>query len=189
MNFKKFSIVASIIASLIVIMVVVFGCLRLNNGLEINDPDSFIVYSKSIVATGEYTSENAPKTYNKIKNLYRNMTNLTVFDYMFSNNNLNTKPTQDLDNEFKQWTNVNKQSGYCVEFVYNNKQTVVVTVDGDTKVIEFYSLIMQIEENAGVQKIALYFSTSSGSSKTYSDNPIVVLGKQKNLFKYVKEMD
>lgn len=191
MNFKRFSILASIIASVIVVMVVIFGCLRINNGLEIHNPDSIIVYSKSIVASGEYTQSNAPKTYSKLQELYKNMTNLNIFDYMFSNNNINTKPTQDQDNEFKQWTNVNKQNGYCVEFVYadNNKQTVVVVVDGDTKVIEFYSLIMQVEEDKGVQKIALYFSNSTGSSKTYSDNPIVVIGKQKEFVNYLKGLE
>ncbi len=191
MNFKRFSILASIIASVIVVMVVIFGCLRINNGLEIHDPDSIIVYSKSIVASGEYTQSNAPKTYNKLQELYKNMTNLNIFDYMFSNNNINTKPTQDQENEFKQWTNVNKQNGYCVEFVYadNNKQTVVVVVDGDTKVIEFYSLITQVEEDKGVQKIALYFSNSTGSSKTYSDSPIVVIGKQKEFVNYLKELE
>ena len=188
--FKKFSIIATIVASLIVIMVVIFGCLRINNGLKIKDPDSIIVYAKSTVAVGEYSKDNAPETYETIKNLYNNLTNLTMFDYMLSKNSIDTKPTQDLKNEFKQWTNTNKQSGYCVEFIYNvgNKQSVVVTVDGDTKVIEFYGLIMQVEESNDVQKIALYFSTSTGSSKTYSDSPIVVIGKQNELFKYVSSL-
>ena len=188
--FKKFSIIASIIASLIVVLVVVLGCVKVNNNLKIDDPDSILVYSKSTVAKAEYTSENSPSIYNKLKNLYNNMTNLSIFDYMLSKNDINTKPTQDIDNEFKQWTNVNKENGYCVEFIYNveNKQTVVVTVDGDTKVVEFYGLIMQVEDNKGVQKIALYFSISTGSSKTYSDNPIVVLGKQNDMLKYINSL-
>ena len=190
MNFKKFSIFASIIAALIVIMVVIFGCLRINNGLALKDPDSILVYAKSAVAK-EYTEKDSPKIYGELKDLYNNMTNLNVFDYMLSKNDVNSKPTQDLDNKFKEWTNTNKSNGYCLEFIFSdtNKQAVVVTVDGDTKVIEFYGLIMKVEENAGVQKVALYFSNSTGSSKNYSTNPIVVIGKQNNLFKYLNELN
>ena len=187
MKYKKFSIVASIIAALIVVMVVIFGCLKVNNGLEINNPDSILVYSKSVVAN-EYTLEETPSVYNKLKSLYKEMTNLTVFDFMLSKNDIHTKPTQDINNKYKEWTNVNKQSGYCVVFLYNEKQSIIISIDCDTKVIEFYGLIMQVSENVGVQKIALYFSTTSGSSKTYSDSPIVVIGKQKAMFNYVKEL-
>ena len=190
MNFKKFSIFASIIAALIVIMVVIFGCLRINNGLALKDPDSILVYAKSAVAK-EYTEKDSPKIYGELKDLYNNMTNLNVLDYMLSKNDVNPKPTQDLDNKFKEWTNTNKSNGYCLEFIFSdtNKQAVVVTVDGDTKVIEFYGLIMKVEGNAGVQRVALYFSNSTGSSKNYSTNPIVVIGKQNNLFKYLNELN
>ena len=187
MNFKKFSIIASIVAGLIVIMVVIFGCLKINNGLDINSPDSILVYKNSVVAE-EYNNQETPKIYNELLNHYKNMTNLNMFDYMLSKNSVSTKPTQDLDNQFKAWTNVNKQNGCCVEFLYNEKQTIIVTIDGDTKVIEFYSLIMQVSEKGGVQNIALYFSTSVGTSKTYSDNPIVVIGKQNQLLNYVNDL-
>ncbi|MBQ7466823.1 MAG: hypothetical protein IJS74_01990 [Clostridia bacterium] len=187
MKFKKFSIVASIIAALIVIMVVIFGCLKVNNGLSVNDPDSILVYSKSTIAN-EYTKTDTPKIYGELLNHYKEMTNMTVFDYMLSKNDINTKPTQDLENKYKEWTNVNKQNGYCVEFLYNEKQTVIVSIDGDTKVIEFYSLIMQVSETSGVQNIALYFSTTIGTSKTYSDSPIVVVGKHNQLLNYVRNI-
>ena len=188
MSLKKFSIISSIIATLIVISVIVLGCIKINNGLALNDPDKILVYSKSTIAK-EYTKQDSPKVYGELKSLYENMTNLNLFDYMLSKNDINTKPTQDLENKFKSWTGSNKENGYCLEFIYNTRQTIVVTIDGDTKVVEFYALIMQVEENKGVQKIAMYFSLSTGSSKTYSDSPIIVLGNQNGLFSYIKGIE
>lgn len=188
MSFKKFSIIASAIASFVLIVVIICGCLRVNNGLHLNDPDKILVYSKSTVAK-EYSKDDTPKKYGELNNLYKNMTNLNLFDYMISKNDIFTKPTQDISNNNGSWNNINKQNGYCLEFIYNKSQTIVVSVDGDTKVIEFFGLIMQVEENKGVKNIAMYFSTSTGSSKTYTDSPIVVIGNQNRLFNYINAME
>ena len=82
MNFKKFSIIASAIASFVLIVVIICGCLRVNNGLHLNDPDKILVYSKSTIAK-EYTKQDSPKVYGELKSLYENMTEFTLDRFSF----------------------------------------------------------------------------------------------------------
>ena len=116
------------------------------------------------------------------------MTNLSIFDYMEKGISLKAKPSQDYDNKFLPYKNLNKEEGFFLEMQYENTQTIVVEIDGDTKVVEFTGLMMQVENSARASEVALYFSTSTGSSKSYKDNPIIIVAKQRNLYRYLNTL-
>ncbi len=187
MTLKKFGIFTCIIVGIIVVLTVVLGCIKVNCGLDLADPDSIIVYANTSVGL-EYSSDTTPSKYKKLNNLKNEMTNLSIMDYMFSGRSLSEKPSQDIDNNYSKWVETNKTNGYCVELIYNDKQTVIVTIDGDTKVIEFYALIMTVEKSTLGHEVALYFSTTEGTSKSYQTNPILITAKQNKLLSYIKEI-
>lgn len=188
MNFKKFAIIAASFLGLIFIAMIVLACIHVNDGLEISKPDTYNVYINSRTATGGYTENDTPKVYSKIDKLYKEMTNLNLVDYMAKGMSFKSvKPGQNLEkgDEFDESV---KESGICLELVYEEKQTIVVEIDGNTKVIEFYSIIMQVENQRKCREISVYFSTSSGSYKTYQENAILIVGKQSKLYNYLSSL-
>ena len=187
MNLKRFGIIASIIIVLIIATTIVLGCVKVNNGLDLDQPSKIVIYNKSSVGV-EYTSETTPSKYNKVKEMYEEMTSLSVFDYMLNGISLNQQASQDLSQDYATWKESNKSNNYCLELIFSEKQSVVVSINGNTKVVEFYALIMTIEESSHGKETALYFSTSSGTSKSYSTSPILVTAKQSKLYDYISNL-
>lgn len=187
MNFKKFAIVSCVIVAFIVATMVVLGCIRVNSKLEIEEPTTFVYYLKTSVGV-EKTKADSPKVYNNLKNKVEEMTNLSIFDYMAKGISLKAKPGQDYDNEFSPYVSTLKEEGYCLEMQFEETQSIVVEIDGSTKVVEFTGLLMQVKNSSRAEEVALYFSTSTGSSKSYKDNPIVIVAKQRNLYRYLDSL-
>jgi len=72
--------------------------------------------------------------------------------------------------------------------IFDEKQSVVVTAEGNTKVVEFYALIMILDKTSNGGEAALYFSTSEGTSKSYSKSPILVNAKLNDLYDFAKSL-
>lgn len=188
MNVKKFAIAVSVFIGVIAIIMVTLGCIHINHGLDIDDPESFIIYTKSTVGK-PVTYEDTPSRYKDINKQISNMTSLNIFDYMVKGISLNAGVGQDLSNQFeKDWNNQNKSDSYCVEMIFKEKQSIVVTVDGNTKVIEFYALIFELPDTNKASYIPVYFSNSTGTSKSYQSNPLVIVAKTGKLAKLIKAM-
>lgn len=190
MNFKRFAIIASVFIGLIIVTLTTLGCIHINNALEIEEPSKIVYYVKSAVGVTR-TEKESPKVFNTIKEKFNKSTNLSVFDYMAKGISLKSNPTQDYNNEFSPYSATLKENGVCLEFIYENKQSIVVEIDGNTKVVEFYSFIVEVKNSASANEIALYFSTSSGEYKDYDNagkNPIVIVAKQKSLHKYIMSL-
>ena len=186
MNFKKFAIVACSFVVLILAIMITFGCVKVNSKLDIDEPTTFIYYVKSSV--GVKKSSDEPKIYNNLKKYVNEMTDLSLFDYMVKGISLKAKPSQDYNNKYKYGYDL-KENGICLEMQFDKTQSIVVEIDGNTKVIEFSGLIMQVKDSSKAQEVALFFSTSTGESKTYKeDNPILIVAKQNKLYDYISSL-
>lgn len=187
MTIKKFTIFTSIIIGIIIVTSIVLGCVKIDNGLKFDEPQKFKVYAKSSIGL-EYSKETTPSKYNELNNLYKEMTNLSIFKYMINGVGLDIEPGQDMAENEDSWLESNKSNYYCLEVIFEDKQSTVVNVNGDTKVVEFYALIMKVEKSVTGKEVALYFSTSEGSSKSYSKNPLLVMAKQNKVFKFIDKV-
>ena len=181
MNLKKFSIISSIIIGILIVTLVTLSLIRVDNGMTLDEPSKIIFYPKTTAGV-HYTKEETPSKFNQAKKLYEEMTNLSVLDYMLAGKSLKQDPSQDVNQLYKTWTESNKTNSLCMELIFEEKQSVVINVDGNTKVVEFYGLIMMLEKTALGHEVAMYFSTSTGTSKSYSTSPILIHAKQTKLY-------
>ena len=119
------------------------------------------------------------------------MTQLSILDYMLHGNVIDTMPGNDYDEEYDTWSYTDKQENYCLELIFKEKQSSVVKVDGDTKVIDYYGLIMVVKKTTLSHEVALYFSTTEDyeTTKSYSKSPILVNANQSGILKYLKTIE
>lgn len=186
MNIKKFAIVSCCFVVLILATIITLGCVKVNSKLDIDEPTTFVYYVKSSV--GVKKSSDEPKIYNNLKKYVNEMTDLSIFDYMVKGISLKAKSGQDYNNNNKYSYDL-KEKGICLEMQFDKTQSIVVEIDGNTKVIEFTGLIMQVKDSSKAQEVALFFSTSTGESKTYKeDNPILIVAKQNKLYDYISSL-
>ncbi len=188
MTLKKFSIISAIIVGIIVVATVVLACVKVDSGLGLT-PDRVIVYLNETAGTSCDETNNQTH-YKKLVNLYKGMTKLSIFDYMVHGNVIDTTPGQDYDQELDDWSYSNKQDNYCLELIFKEKQSVTVKVHGNTKVVDFYGLIMIVEKSTLSHQVALYFSTTESFdvSKSYSNSPLLINANQTALWKYLDYM-
>lgn len=188
MTIKKFSIFTSIIVAIVLITTIVLSCVKVDNGLAVAEPSKIVVYKES--STGlELSMDKRPKDFKKANNYYEEMTNLSIIDHMLNGRKIKDMPGQDVDGDKGTWKESYKTSGYCIELIFDEEQSIVVNCDGDTKIIEFYGLIMQVKKTTLGEETAIYFSTSTGSSKSYSGKPILVASKQNKLYKFINSLN
>lgn len=187
MNFKKFAIVACSFVLIILATMITLGCVKVNSKLDVDEPTTFVYYVKSTV--GVKKSSDEPKIYNNLKKYVNEMTDLSIFDYMAKGISLKAKPGQDYDNQYV-YGYAMKENGVCLEMQFDKTQSIVVEIEGNTKVIEFTGLLMEVKSSSKAQEVALFFSTSTGESKTYDgcENPILIVAKQNKLYEYISSL-
>lgn len=187
MNAKKFSIVVGIFLAIIAVTMVVLACVRVGYDAQIAEPTTYVVYAKSKGTGKSYNKENTER-YSKLSGLVKNMTSLNIIDYMAKGMSLKAKPSQDYDNKYK-WSDNYKMDGYCLELIYDDKQTMIVEIDGNTKVVEYTALFIKVDGKWSADEVAVYFSNSTGTQKSYQENPILMIAKQNKLYKYLKTFE
>ena len=192
MTLKRFSIFTAIIAGIIIVLTVVLSCIKVDSGLGLT-PDKIIVYLEDSAGTTCYNNasdQRNQKHFDEIVKRYKKMTKLSLMDYMLHGNVVDTVPGQDYDGEYDSWSYSNRQDNYCLELIFKDKQSVVVKIDGDTKVVDFYGLIMVVKKSNLSHLVAMYFSTNEDydTSKSYSNSPLLVQANQNSLLKYLEYM-
>lgn len=192
MSLKKFSIFTAIIVSILVVLTVVLSCIKVDSGLKI-EPDKIIVYLKDsagVTCYDDSVNQRNKTHFAELKKRYKNMTKLSIMDYMLRGKAVDVTPSQDLDDKYDVWSYSNKSNFYCLELIFKEKQSVVVKIGEDTKVVDFYALIMKVEKSSLSHEVALYFSSTSDydASKSYSSSPILVNANQNSIYKYLDKM-
>lgn len=192
MSLKKFSIFTAIIVSVLVVLTIVLSCIKVDGGLNVT-PDKIIVYlenSSGITCYDDSGNQRNKAHYAELLKRYNQMTKLSIMDYMLRGEIIDKNPSQDLDDKYDSWSYANKSNYYCMELIFREKQSVVIKYNGDSKVVDFYGLIMKVEKSTLSHKVALYFSTTSDydTSKSYTSNPILINANQNSLYKYLTKM-
>ena len=190
MNLKKFSIISLIIIGIIAVTTIVLSCVKVNNPLEVDNPSKIIVYAESSSALVTCTEKDRPSDYKKLVDGVKDMTNLSIFECMLNDYDLKRMASQNVDKEYPSFSKSTLTSNnHCIELIFENKQEIIISCEGDTKVIEFYALIFTLEKSTSGQEIELYYSTSTDEYKTYTKTPILINAKTNKLLKLVKSID
>lgn len=189
MGLKRFSIYSSIIMACVMIVCIVCCFIVIPSTITFeNDPTSITVYNYNISSTGVTSTKTNTHAndYNNLLNEFKNTTNLTVFQRIFSGANIYKKPSQDLKQLKPTWSTAKKGTA-TIEMSFNEKESFIVTIDGDTKKIEFYGLAMVVSSSILVHEVALYFKTTP--SGTYTSAPILIQMKTNKLYKTIESID
>ena len=189
MNLKKFSTFASVIIAAIIVMIVVFGFIVIPAPFNISeDPATITVYDQTQSSLGKtITKSNSEKqNYEKILNAFVQTTNLTVFERAFSGVNIYSKPTQDIEQKQPTWASV-KNKEVTIELSFSSKQSIIVSINGNTKQIDFYGLAFVVENNWFVHDVVIYYKTTS--SGTYTSSPIIIGANTKKLYNVITSLN
>jgi len=181
MNAKKFAIVACCFIAVIIASMITLGCIKVNDAPDMDTPSKYVVYAFD--SNGTERNPDTPKDFNKIDKAVKQSTNLNLFDYMAKGKSLKARAWQDIDGKLGAFKEGYKSDGICLEMIFEEKQSIVVEIDGNTRVIDFTGLIMQVKNSRKASDVALYFSTSTSDTyKSYQENPIVIVAKQNKLY-------
>ena len=185
MDLKKFSIFSSIIIGSMMILCIVFSFIVIPTPFRVSEePNSITVYNYQKSSTGTtYTKTNSgKKTYEKLYAEFVNMTNLSVFERAASGVNIYSKATQDLNQSQPTWANA-KSNNITMELSFKNKQSIILSINGNTKQIDFYGLAFVVNNYNFVNDIILYYKTTSTGS--YTSSPIILGAKTNNIYKII----
>lgn len=179
MDYKKFGIVAIIISSVIVVTCIVLCFIKTDTPLTISTPSTFYLYNNSTTATQITENEDSEK-FNRIYSSLKDMTSLNVFVRLAQGGKLDEKPSQDVDCEIGYYSNQLKQENLCLEVVFDEIQRQIIQIDGNTKVLEYYSMLFVVEKS-GTHTVAIYLNQNSGN-RVYTGLPMLVRANTTNLF-------
>ena len=182
MSLKKFSICASIIMSVMIVATIIFCFVIIPAPFKISeDASSITVYNQNVSSLGKTItkSNNEKDNYEKILKAFVETTNLSIFERAVSGANIFSKPTQDLNQSSPTWASVKKKD-VTIELSFTNKQSIIVSINGNTKQIDFYGLALVVEDSSFVHDVEIYFKTTAGGA--YTSNPIIINAKTNKLY-------
>lgn len=182
MSLKKLGIVLCIFTSIIVGIIVVFACVKTDPNLQMNKPAKYIVYNNS--SAGKTITQEEKSSYEKLTKGIENCFKVNIFNTLASRKEVGYKPSQDIKNVYPTFSK--SSSTVYVEMVFDKIQTMIVEIDGDTRAIDYFSLIFEVKDSNRVKEIAIYHSSTT--NQKYTTSPILVLGKQNKLYDLIFEL-
>lgn len=185
MNLKKFGIISEIFIAIIIVLSIVLSCVTTTTSMEMADPATITVYDHNVLGT-TYSKENTPTKYKNLLNEIRNIGKMSVLTRAINKVELHDTISQDINGDFANWAgDSNLKNNICIELKFNETQSQIVYVDGDSKQIDYKQLIFILPEDGKVQEMAIYFMISSGAN--YSASPMLMTVNCKNLFNYIND--
>ena len=186
MGFKTFSIFSAIIIVLVCLSSFVLGFIKTSTPLNQDKPIAFYVYDHSEVST-KITSENNPELFEKLCESFSNLTKINIASRLIQGGKLDEEPSQDISQTFGELTlNVIKFNHLALEVVWETKQQQIVNINGNHKLLEYFSCVLSIDETAP-KMLALGLSqTVPESSASYKGSPMLVRGSTADIYNLLK---
>lgn len=189
---KVFSIISAAIAVMIIALLVTLSLVKRNFALSIDNPSKIMIYNRSATAFENGFEEGSTK-YNEALKKFKEITNLSIFDWLIHENTLEYKPSQDVDNGFSKYSSDMKTEYVAVEMLFtgeNNQQDIIVSVDGATKVVSFDCIMVILPLNNSFSDIVVYYSLgSSNYNEQYKlCEPIILKGRAGVFVDYVNSL-
>ena len=125
--------------------------------------------------------------YNSLLEEFNKIGKLSILDRAVNKFEVNDFISQDVNQKYAKWAgDSNLKNNVCVEFVFNKTQTQIISVNGDSKRIDYTQFIFVVPEDNKSQEIAIYFMISSGAN--YSVCPFLINANCKGLLKLIKSL-
>ena len=187
MTFKRFSIIAFVIALVIVLTTFVLGFVKTATPLHLDEPIAFYIYDHSSVST-KITKEDNPEEFAKLVSNLNNLTNISLAARLIQGGKLNEEPGQDADGVFGEITvDLVKFNHLVIEVVWEQAQQQIVSISGNKKVLKFYSFAFWTDNTSPrIIPICLSQSTPSSTNKKYDGSPLTVRGSTAEIYKTAK---
>ena len=172
---------------LVAVAAFVFGFIKTSAPLNQDRPMAFYVYDHSEVST-KITEETDPELFNKLCDSLANLTKINIASRLIQGGKLDEEPSQDIDQVYGEVSlDTIKFNHVVLEVVWDNKQQQIVNINGNHKVLEYYSCAFAVDEtNPKILPLALSQSIPSSSSKVYHGSPLLVRGSTASLYALVK---
>lgn len=177
---KVFAIIAASISALVIVLLVTLCFIKQNHALEIGSPYKVMVYNRSTTAI-DNGFERGSEKYSKSMEKFKEVTNLSIFDWLIHENSLEIMPGQDVDGNYATFSTDMKTEYVAVEMLFDSSasQDIIVNVDGATKVVSFDCIIVILPTNNNYSDIVIYYSLgSSRQDEQYKlCQPIIIKGR------------
>lgn len=178
MNYKKFGLVSLIISAIVIVVSVSLFFIKTDSPLNVGEPSYFVIYDNSISGN---KIEKTNEKFDDIKKAFLNMTEMNIFDRVIQGGKLGEAPTQDIFAENTYYFTAQiKMENVCLEVVFDEMQHQIVSINGNTKFIEYKRLIFVIDESAP-HLVSIY--TCVGADGVYIDLPLTVRANTAELYK------
>jgi len=173
----------------IIVASFVLGFVKTKSPLNQETPSKFYIYDNSAVAQ-TVTKESDPELFDKLCAELENLTNISVAARLIQGGSVNEQPSQDIDQNYGEITvDLVKHTSLVLEVVWENKQQQIVEINGDKKVLEYYSCAIVLDDTAPqLLPICLSQSTPSSVKREYKGSPMLVRGTTAGLFNVIKSV-
>lgn len=193
---KVFSIISALIMVAVASLLISLSVIKKNVNLDLGQPETILVYNKSINPTKTGGYKTSDKEFNQILNSFNNITNLSLFDWLIHNASLDIMPSQDVNAVYTKYNSDFKNDFLALEFVFggdNAQQDVILRIGEDTKVISFSAILFIIPENNEYGDIVAYYSLINGTSERENSyrtcDPIIFKGRAGEFINVVKNLN
>ena len=193
-KYKLPLILAITFSAILILSVITLSILQTNTKPNLPNPDEIKIYKQSTSAQSTYKKGSAE--YNEIINLYNTMFEKSYLNQLTDKKFLREEISED---QFAPlWSDINKETGLFIEFVFTTPKKYVVYRDNNSRRVDVSSIIFELSKEDSSENIYIYYTTQTEENKSNSDKdknsqetaaepnyPLVTCANTYNLFKYI----
>lgn len=186
---KKILAVSGAIIVCILAVIGVLAAVKVETKFSYGAPTSIAFYEKSSVAkengTGDSEFSSDSETYKTALKLIDKMLSTNMLTKVWNNDFAKNQISQDIDGKYSDYSNSVLSTNYAIKLNFSEKQKQVIEYNGDTKIIEYFSLLFILGED-NYHEMPVYFTIAT--SGNYQKFPITVKGNPKQLIKFIQNI-
>lgn len=191
---KVFIIFSAVIVATLLTLVIVLKNVKSNVHISYAKPISVNIFNKSTVSIDSAKYKDKDGGFDEIVERISDITNVSAFEKLVNRVNLNNEIIQDTTVNYAKWSTELKTKNIVIELTYDKEQDVVVTKNGNTRVISYWCLAIVIPADSGFTDMIVYYSTTNEETSNAKDKsyeacePLVMHGDFTEFYEYINSL-
>ena len=151
-----------ILSSILFVSTILFSILQTNTKPNLPNPDEIKIYKQSTSA--DATHKKGTNEYNKLIDLYNSMFEKTYLQQLGDNEILSNNLHEDTFAPL--WSDVNKETGVFVEFVYSSPKKFIIHRGNNSRRVDVSSIIFEISKEDSSKQLYIYYTVKEEESSS-----------------------
>lgn len=190
---KKYLLSVGCFLGVMLLLFILMLVVPIQEKIPVQAPTTIRVYNQSL-SPKTIQPGSQKEQFDTLFSYFQNMTKVSMFERLCADNTFFSGIKQPKNGKTYAYSNTIQSKGVCMELLFEEKQSLVITIDGNTKKIETKAILFEVKPAKTAYVIQIYFGINNSStspqyiSSDGNSYPLLTVAKTNKLYNYIVEL-